>query len=97
MNLSASVFVPHQTLGYIMHLPLCVEGMWLRIWERDKVARLSSTGYLIHILFGMVLYLWSNIVHSGIFGSKGNVRLHYAFQPVNNQGDRSHILYICPK
>ena len=37
VDLSTSVFVPNLPLGYIIHLPLCAEGMWLRIWERDGV------------------------------------------------------------
>ena len=96
VDLSTSVFVPHKPLGFIMHLPLCSEGMWLRIWERDGVPRLTSTGYYIHIPFGSVLFLRSDIVHSGIFGSPGNVRLHCAFQPISNPGDKTKLLLLDP-
>ena len=96
VDLSSSVFIPHEDLGFIMHLPLCSEGMWLRIWERDGVARKTSTGYFIHIPFGTVLFLRSDIAHSGIFGSKGNLRLHCAFQPESNPGDKLVLLPLAP-
>ena len=97
VDLSESVFVPHKPLGFIMHLPLCSEGTWLRIWERDGVLRLISTGYLIHILFGTVLFLRSDIVHSGIFGLHGNLWLHCAFQPASYPGDKTKLLHLDPK
>ena len=94
VDLSASVFVPHKKIGFIMHLPLCSEGIWLRIWERDGIARLGSKGYLIHIPFGTVLFLRSDIVQSGIYGSSGIIQLHYAFQPIENPGDKSLLLHV---
>lgn len=80
-----------------MHLPLCSEGMWLIIWERDGISRLTSTGYYIHIPFGTVLFLCSDIVHSSIFGSPGNLCLHCAFQPISNTGDKTKFLRLDPK
>ena len=96
VDLSTSIFVPNKKLGFIMHLPISAEGMWIRIWERDGVARVDSTGYLLHIPFGSVLFLRSDIVHSGIFGSPGNLRLHCAFQPVANPGDSAKLLPVDP-
>lgn len=79
-----------------MHLLFYAEGIWLRIWKRDGVARINSKGYLLHSQFRMVLFLRSDIVHSGIFGSSGNVQLHCTFQPVDNPGDKSLFLHVDP-
>ena len=65
--------------SYILHLPLCEEGMFLNIWEDpdDK----SVPPLRIHVPFGTFLLLRMDVVHGGVFGSSGNVRLHIAFRP----------------
>ena len=43
-----------------------------------------------------MFFLRSDIVHSGIFGSTGNIRLHCAIQPVDNPGDKSVLFPVDP-
>ena len=66
-------------LLYILHLPLCEEGLYLNIWENpddDSVPPLR-----IYVPFGAFLVLRMDVVHGGVFGSSGNVHLHIAFRP----------------
>lgn len=61
---------------WVLHCPLCKEGMSLNYFpEADPKAKPLR----IMIPFGTFLLARADAVHSGVFGSKGNVRLHIAF------------------
>ena len=73
---------------WVMHGALCGEGMWLHvvvhITEGDKVLLIPRK---IHILFGHYLLLRSDVVHSGICGTSGNIRFHMVFKSQSVSGD----------
>jgi hypothetical protein len=65
-------------LPWILHLPLVKEGMELNYWPEY---RKSLPPIRIHIPFGTFLIVRVDAVHGGIFGRRGNVRLHIAYTP----------------
>ena len=64
-------------LSSVLHLPLCEEGMQLNIWPEDKK---GEKPIRIDIPFGTFLVARVDVVHGGVFGSSGNVRLHIAYE-----------------
>ena len=46
----------------------------------------------IHIPFGLFLIIRGDVVHGGVFGSPGNIRLHVVFK--ENGLDSSKLLYM---
>lgn len=70
----------HHFCPFILHLPLCEEGMYLNVWEEPNNKNVAPLR--IHIPFGTYLLLRVDVVHGGVFGSPGNVRLHIAFRPL---------------
>ena len=63
---------------FILHLPLCEEGMFLNVWHMPHDE--SVAPYQLHIPFGTFVLLRVDVVHGGVLGSPGNVRLHVAFR-----------------
>ena len=54
--------------AFIVHIPLCVEGMWLRLAKLEK-NKLNETMY--HIPFGRGIILPTYQLHSGHYGKEG--------------------------
>lgn len=77
--------VKAQDMPWVVHIPLCREGMMLHVWptERDELTHRSSLERfklgkpkLIHVGFGDALVLRADVCHGGCFGSAGNMRFH---------------------
>jgi hypothetical protein len=60
--------------GIIIHMPLCREGMMLYVWPENN--KRMSTGQYIHVPFGSFLAMPAHTVHSGVYGSDGNIQFH---------------------
>ena len=60
--------------SYIIHVPLDVEGMQLRLGKFDDKFQLKHG--LIHIPFGSGIILYLTQLHAGHYGSPGNFRFH---------------------
>ena len=69
--------------AFIVHIPLCVEGMWLRLAKLEK-NKLNETMY--HIPFGRGIILPSYQLHSGHYGQEGNLRFHAVLSTCGWQG-----------
>jgi hypothetical protein len=70
-------FMKKGRVPFILHLPLCKEGLALQIWstwEGDRTSHIRPK--LIFVPFGCALLLWADIYHAGCYGTKGNLRLH---------------------
>ena len=63
---------------WILHCPLCKEGMWILIWTGPHHE--GEKPLLVHIPFGRMMLLKSDVVHSGCYGQSGNLRLHAVFR-----------------
>ena len=63
--------------SYILHVPLDVEGMQLRLGKLDDQSRLNHG--LIHIPFGSGIILHYTQLHAGHYGSPRNFRFHAVF------------------
>ena len=74
-----SVQIPHcnedyskkEAFSWFLHAPLTTEGSWLNIWNESCVLK-----DVFFIPFGCFLILRSDVIHSGVYGEKGNLRLH---------------------
>jgi hypothetical protein len=68
---------------YVLHLPLCKEGLALQIWrcwdETQPLEKISPR--FIFVPFGSALLLRADVYHAGCYGSKGNLRLHAMIFP----------------
>ena len=76
---------PYHTL--IIHIPLSVEGMWLRLAQikmKDNNKKLNHG--MIHIPFGSGIVLPCTQYHAGHFGSKGNFCFHAVISSSNWHG-----------
>ena len=93
IDLDESLYHPLRPLGWIMHLPLYKEGMWIRVWPQDGVQRIQCGPEFVHIPFGTVLFLRADVSHSGIYGSTGNIRLHCPFIPVDSPSETRILMY----
>ena len=58
---------------FVLHLPLCTEGMKLNIVKASGNEVFPIT---LHILFGTYVVTRADVLHGGCFGSAGNVRFH---------------------
>jgi hypothetical protein len=78
------------TWGIIVHMPLCEEGMLIHIWSQGSSRTL--TGKFIHVPFGSFLALPAHSVHSGVYGSSGNLRFHMLIRERENSwlADKLH-------
>jgi hypothetical protein len=67
---------------FILHLPLCKDGLALQIWstwEGDRTSHVRPK--LIFVPFGCALLLRADTYHAGCYGTKGNLRLHGIILP----------------
>jgi hypothetical protein len=82
--------VAAKDMPWILHVPLCKEGMMLHVWPTtrdsathnnttDEHLRIGTPEY-IHVSFGDALLLRADVAHGGCFGSKGNSRFHMVFR-----------------
>lgn len=63
--------------SFVLHLPLCKEGMHLRIaWDENSQFKQD----FLHIPFGSALLLKSTVWHAGHYGSENNIRFHAVIQ-----------------
>ena len=60
--------------SFIIHVPLCIEGGWIYVWERGD--GFSVNREMVHIPFGSILVLRSNIWHGGLSEGNGNLQFH---------------------
>ena len=65
---------------FILHHPLCEEGPTLQVWLPNESGTYSPQ--LMHIPFGTALLLRGDVYHGGCYGSKGNIRFHAHFTPI---------------
>ena len=75
--------------GWIVTLPLSNEGSWLFIYNDDH-----SEKRLVHIPFGTMFTMRSDVYHGGCLGSEGNVRMQISFvvcDMVNNYRLLGHV------
>jgi hypothetical protein len=72
-------------MPWVVHIPLCKEGMMLHVWptDRDEVTHSQTSEKmklgkpsLVHVSFGDALVLRADVCHGGCFGSTGNMRFH---------------------
>ena len=59
---------------FLIHYPLCKEGMLLRVSEKSTLAWKNRS--YIRIPFGSFAITWGDVYHAGIYGSTGNFRFH---------------------
>ena len=72
----------HARVPYILHLPLCEEGLSLQVWKCwDGAQNDNVCPKLILVPFGTALLLRADLYHAGCYGSKGNMRLHGMILP----------------
>ena len=67
-------FMKKGRVPFILHLPLCKEGLALQIWstwEGDGTSHVRPK--LIFVPFGCALLLQADIYHAGCYGTKGNL------------------------
>ena len=60
--------------SYIIHQPLCVYDPWIDVWERGDIS--NGNKEMVHIPFGSLLVLRSDVWHGGVVGGKGNLTFH---------------------
>ena len=66
-------FEPEQH-GWIATIPLAREGSWLFIYNDELTEK-----KLVHIPFGTVFTMRSDVIHGGCLGSVGNCRIQISF------------------
>lgn len=90
-------------MPWVVHIPLCKEGMMLHVWPTDRDADSHSkksekfhlgTPKLVHVGFGDALLLRADVCHGGCFGSIGNMRFHMLLRHAGCalSTDRLHLL-----
>jgi hypothetical protein len=75
-------FMRKGRVPFILHLPLCKEGLVLQIWstwEGDGTSHVRPK--LIFVPFGCALLLRADIYHAGCYRTKDNLRLHGMILP----------------
>ena len=68
---------------FFLHIPLTEEGSFIRALVGSKKG--EKIEKKIHIPFGTFLVLPSYVYHAGVYGNKGNYRLHIAVRSVYSQ------------
>jgi hypothetical protein len=90
-------------MPWVVHVPLCREGMMLHVWptERDEATHSSNLENfkigqpkLVHIAFGDYLILRADVCHGGCFGSKGNMRFHMVLRKEKCKLDTLHLHHL---
>ena len=79
--------------SYIIHVPLCINGAWIYVWERGDGITINRE--MIHIPFGSMLVLRSDVWHGGIVGGKGNLRFHAAIMAYDDFTSDDQLVYNC--
>ena len=79
--------------SFIIHVPLCIEGSWIYVWERGD--GFSVNRDMVHIPFGSMLVLRSDVWHGGIVGGKGNLRFHAAIMARDDLTSDDQLVYNC--
>jgi hypothetical protein len=80
---------------FILHLPLCKEGLALQIWstwEGDGTSHVRPK--LIVVAFGCALLLRADIYNAGCYGTKGNLRLHRMILPPDLPRNTRSLLHL---
>jgi hypothetical protein len=94
--------------SWILHMPLQREGMLLSIWEAPIADTAGDNSSMDHkytyVPFGSYIALRSDVLHSGVYGSSGNVRFHMILKSRNNvqvvaadQAGRDSLFYFTDK
>jgi hypothetical protein len=91
LDVPGCTHLPEHKRAYIVHLPLCEEGLALQIWDGEG-KELRPT--LLYVPFGMALILRSDVVHAGCYGHPGNIRFHAVLKPELMVDDGSKLEYI---
>lgn len=90
---------------WIIHIPLCKEGMQLRINPDNSFPDKSLVGNSISVTveFGSFLCMRGDVIHAGCYGNPGNIRMHMVVQqhkepenPVNfelKDSSKTHIIH----
>ena len=63
--------VKEENHGWIFHVPICSSGRYLYVW-----GYLENTKQLLKILSGGFLVMHDDVIHGGICGGPGNVRVN---------------------
>ena len=79
--------------SFMIHVPLCIEGGWIYVWERGDGFNVNRE--MVHIPFGSMLVLRSDVWHGGIVGGKGNLRFHAAIMARDDLMSDDHLVYDC--
>jgi hypothetical protein len=78
---------------FLLHFPLCEEGMVLRVWGKANNERnnMEKANYL-RIPFGSYAITRGDVYHAGIYGKKGNFRFHMVVKTADKftVSDRLH-------
>ena len=80
--------------SYIIHVPLCVSGSWMYVWERGD--GWNGNKEMVHIPFGSLLVLRNDIWHGGVVGGKGNLTFHAAIIHKNDMTSTEQLVYDLP-
>ena len=79
--------------SFIIHVPLCITGAWIYFWERDGSVNVKRE--MIHIPFGSMLVLGSNVWHGCIVGGKDNLRFHAVIMAKDDMLEHDNLVYDC--
>jgi hypothetical protein len=79
---------PGQIL-FLLHFPLCKEGMMLRVWDKSTNTKEGSKNTRPHssylrIPFGSYAITRGDVYHAGIYGKSGNFRFHMVVKTAEN-------------
>jgi hypothetical protein len=64
---------------FILHLPLCKEGLALQIWSTwvgDGTSQIRPK-----LILSPLAFFWADMYHASCYGTKGNLRLHGMILP----------------
>jgi hypothetical protein len=90
-------------MPWVVHVPLCREGMMLHVWptEPDEATHSSKLENfqngqpkLVHIAFGNCLILRADVCHGGCLVSKGNMRFHMVLCKKKCKLDTLHLHHL---
>lgn len=90
-HLDLNETLPWQNKTWFLHMPLQSEGMTLIVYDEDYEEHKT-----IFVPFGTCILLRSDVIHAGVFGGGGNLRLHLILWKVTPAGTESDILIRRP-
>lgn len=76
---------------WILHLPLCREGLELNVWENMNKTDKKGSPIKVFVPFGTYLLLRGDVTHGGCFGERGNTRFHMAMLPIETTSEGSRL------